>query len=59
MHMTKKSNLIDYKRCKGPSMVFGDDSKGNTFGKKDLIIGDIKIQNILHVDKRYTVGFQM
>ena len=45
-----KDNLINYKSCEGPRVNFGGDGKGDVVGKGDLIIGNIKISNISHVD---------
>ena len=44
-----KDNLINYRSCEGPRVNFGGDGKGDVVGKGDLVIGNIKISNISHV----------
>ena len=45
-----KESLINYRSCEGPRVNFGGDGKGNVVGKGDLVIGNIKISDISHVD---------
>ena len=45
-----KDRLTNYRHCEGPKVNFGGDEKGNVVGKGDLVIGNIKISDISHVD---------
>ena len=50
-HMTgNKDNLLNYKSYQSPKVSFGDDGKGNVVRKEDLIIRNIKISDISHVE---------